>query len=123
MSSCSSKYDNKICPIKMSDGRTMTNYEPRCIRNANLNQLLEENNMVTSSYEQRLFLQNNYEKIMELERKRVFDYLNPCTPCKEGELINETNKELDNKYFVYCDEVSCKTKGNNELGLGTTKNF
>jgi len=123
MSCCSAKFDNKNCPLRMSDGRSMTNYEPRCIRNASLNKLLDENNMVNSSYEQRLFLQNNSEKIIELERKKVLDLLNPCIPCKSGELINETNKELDNKFYVYCDNVSCKTKGTNDLGLGTTKNF
>jgi hypothetical protein len=123
MSCCSAKYDNKLCPLRMSDGRSMTNYEPRCIRNAGLNQLLDENNMKKSSYEQRLFLQNNYEKIVEMERKKVLDYLNPCIPCKEGELMNEINKELDNKYYIYCDNVSCMAKGTNEAGLGTTKNF
>jgi hypothetical protein len=49
----------------MADGRYFTNYEPRCIRNANLNELLNKNNIVNSSYEQRLFLQQNSQMIME----------------------------------------------------------
>ena len=28
------------CPIKMADGRYFTNYETRCVRNANLNDLI-----------------------------------------------------------------------------------
>jgi hypothetical protein len=123
MSCCSSPYDNKNCPLKMSDGRSFTNYEPRCLRNAQLNKLLNENNMVNSSYEQRLFLQNNYDKIVEIERNNALNSLLPCIPCKSGELINETNKELDNKYYVYCDNVSCKYDNNNDKGLGTTKFF
>lgn len=115
--------NSKNCPLKMSDGRSFTNYETRCVRNAHLNNLLVENNMVNSSYEQRLFLQNNYDKIVEEERKKALENLIPCIPCKSGELINETNKELDNKYYVYCDNVSCRTQGTNDKGLGTTKLF
>jgi hypothetical protein len=123
MSCCSASYDNKNCPIKMSDGRSFTNYEPRCARNAYLNQLLEDNKLKQSSYEQRLYLQTNYDKVMEMERKKVLDNLLPCVPCKAGELINEKNKELDNKNFIYCDNVSCKNQITNQQGLGTTKIF
>jgi len=123
MSCCSGENDKKPCPIKMSDGRSFTNYEPRCIRNAYLNKLLDENNLKNSSYEQRLYLQNNYDKIVDAELKMALNNLIPCIPCNKGELINETNKELDNKYFVYCDNVSCQQKLVNEQGLGTTKFF
>ena len=54
------------CPIKMADGRYFTNYEPRCVRNANLNELLNKNNIINSSYEQRLFLQQNSQMIWTL---------------------------------------------------------
>lgn len=115
--------DISKCPLKMSDGRSFTNYEPRCIRNAYLNKLLVENNLTNSSYEQRLYLQNNFDKIVEAERNQALNNLLPCIPCGKGELINETNKELDNKYYVYCDNVSCRTEGTNSQGLGTTKLF
>lgn len=111
------------CPIKMADGRYFTNYEPRCIRNANLNELLTKNNITNSSYEQRLFLQNNSQMIIEMEQKKVMESIFPCNPCKVGELLNETNKQMDNKYFVSCDGVSCKNTLVNPDGLGTTKNF
>jgi len=123
MSCCNSLYDNKNCPLKMSDGRVFTDYKPKCIRNAYLNDLLEKNNITKSSYEQRLFLQNNYDKIVEEERNRVLNNLSPCIPCNKGQLINETNSELDNKYLVYCDGVNCYKNMNNINGLGTSKLF
>jgi len=113
----------KNCPLRMSDGRVFTNYEPRCARNAYLNNLLTENNLTNSSYEQRLFLQNNYEKIVEAEKNRALNNILPCVPCKSGELINETDSYLDNKHYVYCDNVSCSTQKTNQNGLGTTKSF
>jgi len=119
----SANTDKKTCPIKMSDGRSFTNYETRCMTNAKLNQLLKDNNMANSSYEQRLFLQNNYEKIVEAEKKHILDGFLPCVPCSTGELINELDKELDNKYAVYCDEVSCNSKLINDKGLGSGKFF
>ena len=123
MSCCSATYDNKNCPLKMSDGRVFTNYEPRCVRNAYLNDLLTQNNITNSSYEQRLFLQNNYDKIVDEERKRALNQLSPCIPCNKGELINQTNPQLDNKYMVYCDGVNCYKNMTNDQGLGTTKLF
>lgn len=115
--------DSKPCPIKMSDGRSFTNYETRCATNAKLNQLLKDNNMANSSYEQRLFLQHNYDKVVEAEKKQILDGFLPCVPCTSGNLLNETNMELDNKYAVYCDEVSCDSKLINEKGLGSGKFF
>ena len=123
MSCCSATYDNKNCPLKMSDGRVFTNYEPRCVRNAYLNDLLTQNNITKSSYEQRLFLQNNYEKIVDEERKRALNQLSPCIPCNKGELINEKNPELENKNRVYCDNVTCYNTNFNEKGLGITQGF
>ena len=115
--------DIKNCPIKMADGRYFTNYEPRCMRNAYLNNFLSANNVINSSYEQRLFLQNNSQMIIDDERKRALDALLPCIPCKTGELINEKDKLLQDKYQVTCDGVSCKSMMVNENGLGTGKFF
>ena len=92
-------------------------------RNLYMAEQLQKNNMLKSSYEQRLYLQNNYEKIVEEERKRAMATITPCYPCKAGELINEKNKELDNKYIVQCDGVSCYKTMINEKGLGTGNFF
>ena len=51
------------CPIKMSDGRSFTDYRPRCAVNAELMTDLSQNNMIRSSYESRIFLQENAEKL------------------------------------------------------------
>ena len=123
MSCCSGENDKKHCPIKMSDGRSFTNYEPRCVRNAYLNKLLDENNLKNSSYEQRLYLQNNYDKIVDAELKMALNNLLPCIPCNKGELINEKNPELENKNRVYCDNVTCYNTNFNEKGLGITQGF
>lgn len=111
------------CPLKMSDGRIFTNYEPRCVRNAYITEMLAKNNLINSSYEQRLFLQNNYEKIVEEERQRALAQMTPCIPCNKGEFNYDLNSELDNKYKVHCDGVSCYKQLTNEKGLGTTKLF
>ena len=123
MSCCSATYDNKNCPLKMADGRAFTDYQPRCARNAYLTDLLNKNNLPNSSYEQRIFLQRNSEKIMEENRQMVLNQMLPCIPCNRGELINEKTPELDNKFKVYCDNVSCYTKETNYHGLGTTMSF
>ena len=123
MTSCSFNNDNKNCPIKMADGRAFTNYEPRCIKNAFINDQLKENNLIKSSYEQRQYLQNNYQKIVDEDRRRAMNTITPCYPCQAGELINETNKQLDNKYMVQCDGVTCYKKIVNEEGLGTGNFF
>lgn len=119
MSCCISNYDNKPCPLRMSDGRSFTDYNTRCVFNSYLANKLRNNNMVKSSNEMRLYLQNNYETIVNEERQRAINNINPIGK----EVINVTNKQLDNKYLVQCDDVSCSTVLTNPEGLGTTKFF
>ena len=45
MSCCSANYPNKKCPLRMSDGRAFTNYEPRCNFNSHMFGKLAENNI------------------------------------------------------------------------------
>ena len=123
MSCCSAKYPNKRCPLRMSDGRAFTNYEPRCNFNAYVNSKLAENNMIKSSYEMRLYLQQNYDKIVEDDRKKAIDNISPCGNCGIGDLINVKNNELNEKYAVNCDGVSCYKTLTNPSGLGTQKLF
>lgn len=123
MSCCSANYPNKQCPLRMSDGRAFTNYEPRCNFNSFVNSKLSENNMIKSSYEMRLYLQQNYDKLVELDRKKAMDNISPCGECGIGDLINTKDPKLDNKYIVKCDGISCYNTLNNPEGLGTTKFF
>jgi len=119
MSCCISNYDNKPCPLRMSDGRSFTDYNTRCVFNSYLANKLKNNNMVKSSNEMRLYLQNNYETILKEDRQRAVNNINPIGK----EVINITNKQLDNKYTIRCDEVSCSTVLTNPEGLGTTNFF
>ena len=65
INSTNSSVNNSGCPLKMSDGRPFTDYRPRCAINADLMTDLDKNNMIKSSYESRMYLQHNAEKIIE----------------------------------------------------------
>lgn len=123
MSCCSTNYSNKKCPLRMSDGRVFTNYEPRCNFTGYMYNNLANNDMIKSSYEMRLFLQQNYDSIVEQDRKRAIDNASQYGECIPGELLSENEKHLDNKYIIKCDGVSCYKKLVNTEGLGTTKFF
>ena len=120
MSCCISDYPDKVCPLRMSDGRSFTNYETRCNFNTYLNNKLTQNNTIKSSNEMRLYLQNNYDSFIQEERQKAINNINPFNT---NNLINNSNTELDNKYIVKCDDVSCYKVLNNPNGLGTTKYF
>jgi hypothetical protein len=111
------------CPLRMSDGRPFTNYNPRCAFNSFLNDKLNENNMIKSSYEMRLYLQKNHDEIVRLEREAAIKNVSPCTPCAFGELINDKNPELANKYLVKNDGINCYKSLVNNKGLGTSGFF
>jgi len=111
------------CPIRMSDGRQFTNYNPRCAFNSFINEKLTENKMINSSYEMRLYLQQNYNEIIIQDRENAIRNIIPCKPCSAGEFINDKNPELANKYHVVSDGVSCHKYLANAQGLGTSKFF
>jgi hypothetical protein len=50
-----------------SDGRIFTDYNSNCVIN---NQIMKDNK-ITSQYEYRKFLQENAEKLMEIDRKNA----------------------------------------------------
>jgi len=81
MSYSSSKELTPHCPIKMADGRAFTDYRPRCMVNSELFADVANNSMVRSSYESRIFLQENAEKLMERNRTTMLGNLAPCAPC------------------------------------------
>ena len=81
MSFSSSKELTPHCPLKMSDGRAFTDYRPRCMVNSELLLDVYNNSMVRSSYESRMYLQENAEKLMERNRVTMIGNLNPCAPC------------------------------------------
>ena len=66
------------CPNRMEDGRAFTDYRPRCAVNAELFNLLNKANMVHSSYESRMYLQQNADAFMEYEKNKAVDRAAPC---------------------------------------------
>ncbi len=115
--SCCTK-DNKECLNKMSDGRHFTDYRPRCIINQSIIDDVVNNKIVNSSYDTRMYLQHNAERIME--QQKSVNYVNlrsSCTPC------NGVSTVLPDKYVVRCDGVSCTRVVVNPDGLGDGRNY
>tara|TARA_B100000795_G_C22799151_1_gene440897 strand:- start:456 stop:830 length:375 start_codon:yes stop_codon:yes gene_type:complete len=116
MSCCSAKNPENTCPVKMSDGRSMTDYRPKCMVNYEILNNLTNNNITKSSYESRMYLQHNAEKIIEQQRQFSINNLTPCAPCKRP--FTDSGTMYPEKYIVTCDSVSCNTKEFNSNGLG-----
>lgn len=104
------------CPLRMSDGRSMTDYRPKCIVNYELMETLPEKNVVKSSYDSRMYLQQNADDIMKKEFEKSKNNLMPCIKCNDP--INDVMM-MPEKYYVTCDSISCTKKLFDEKGLGT----
>ena len=104
------------CPLRMSDGRSMTDYRPKCIVNYELMETMDEKKMVKSSHESRMYLQKNADEIMKREFEKSKNNLLPCIKCKDA--INDVMM-MPEKYYVNCNAISCTKKLFNEKGLGT----
>lgn len=107
--------NNYMCPVRMSDGRVITDYRPKSTVNFELVEEVGKKNLPKSSYETRMYLQSNASTIMENETKKSFENLMPYKKCK-GSV--ESNTELPQKYIVSCDAVSCTKKLFDQNGLG-----
>ena len=116
--SFSDTQDKLPCPSKMSDGRQFTDYRPRCNVNADLLDNLAKNNLINSSYESRLYLQQNADKIMQDEREKAIQRLAPCNMCNPAK-----STILPERYVVKCDAVSCTRTEINPNGLGDGRNY
>jgi len=114
---CDLQADPKsACPSRMSDGRSFTDYRPRCVVNAELLKSLESKNMVQSSYESRMYLQKNAEKFMEEQRLKAIERLAPCAPCARP--FTDPGTMLPERYMVKCDDVTCTRVEVNPDGVG-----
>lgn len=118
MSCCNSKEPLSHCPMKMSDGRCFTDYRPRCAVNAELLDDLAKKNIIKSSYESRMFLQQNAEMIMERSRQSSIERLAPCAPCNRS--LNEAGTMYPQRYIVKCSTTNCEKIEVNPDGLGTS---
>lgn len=110
-----------MCPSRMSDGRAFTDYRPRCMVNAELMQLVSENNMVQSSYESRMYLQQYADKVMDREREKAIERMIPCAPCKRP--FNDPSTMAPERYVVRCDGVTCSRVETNPAGIGDGRNY
>ena len=120
--SCDVKVDPKVaCPTRMSDGRAFTDYRPRCIVNAELMASVAGQKMVQSSYESRMYLQSQADKVMEQERQKAMDRLIPCAPCQRP--FSESGTMLPERYVVRCDGVTCTRNEVNPAGVGDGRSY
>lgn len=120
-SSCSAPNPTEMCPSRMSDGRAFTDYRPRCMVNAELYQMVSENNMVQSSYESRMYLQHNAQRVMERERAKAVERMIPCAPCKRP--FTDPGTMEPERYVVRCDGVTCSRTEVNPAGIGDGRNY
>lgn len=114
--SCCSASQGQMCPMRMNDGRIFTDYRPRCMINSELMQELEKQNMVSSSYDSRMFLQKNAESLIKTYKSNAEKQAN-CDGC------SKTSTMLPEKYVVRCDTVSCKRQEVNPDGLGDSRYY
>lgn len=104
------------CMFRMHDGRSFTDYRPRCMVQQSLNNIKQPNGVVANkSYETRMFLMNNAEKMMEANRKHF--------PCNMKS-CNSTHLTPLDKNTVQCNAHSCTMKPTNQPGgIGTGRNY
>ena len=94
-SSCTKTSNNKYpnCPPRMDDGRHFTDYQPNC----HLNNLMRSNNATNNSFQYRMFLTQNANKIMDINRKQACEK-NCCAPCQppyqSGTMMRETQADV-----------------------------
>jgi hypothetical protein len=104
------KVNNNECTFKMQDGRMFTDYRPRCTI-----QYQMKNEKMQNSYDSRLFLINNAEKLMKMNDDIVNDKVN-CNRCFD---IKEDGTMLQEKNLVKCNKKTCDFTEQNDNGIGT----
>lgn len=119
--SCSGPNPKPMCPSRMSDGRAFTDYRPRCAINAELMSFVADAGMMQSSFESRMYLQRNAEKVMNIQRTAGIANLAPCAPCLRP--TSDAGTMLPERYVVKCDTVSCSRKEVNPFGLGDGRTY
>ena len=116
MSFCSKDVNN--CINKMSDGRHFTDYRPRCIINTSIIEEVVNNTNINSSYDSRMYLQQNANKIMDRNKKNSsLNVKSSCTPA------NGISTVLPERYTIRCDSTSCTRVETNVNGLGDGRSY
>ena len=109
---CHKTSNNKhfSCPPRMDDGRHFTDYRPNC----HTNNLLRSNNQVHNSFQYRMYLTHNADKLMDLNRSYACQK-NCCGPCQKP---YDVGTMLPEETVVTCNERECKVSSRNPNGLG-----
>lgn len=117
MNSCYKTSNNKHfkCPPRMDDGRHFTDYRPNC----HVNNLIRANNFLLNSYDTRMFLTKNANKLMTLNRTYACQK-NCCGPCKAP---YNSGTMLDEKNISSCTNNSCTTDLKNHNGIGNGRKY
>lgn len=104
----------------MNDARAFTDYRFRCDLNAELMGKVATAKMPLSSYDSRMYLQQNARRIIEEQRARSIQGLSPCAPC-----LNPATPStmLESRYVVKCDKISCNRHEVNNQGVGDARNY
>ena len=104
MSNCYRTSNNKFlnAPPRMADGRHFTDYRPNCF----INNRIKVDNKLVNSYDYRMFLTRNADKLIELNQKNTF-IMNGNFECKEpynqGTMLPEQDK-------VVCNIQTCNVE-------------
>lgn len=104
--------DNKYysCPARMSDARAFTDYAPRCQAN------FEALKTPMTSYDYRMYLIHNAEKLMEDNKKAALK-TNYCEPCvSPSTMLPEHHKQV-------CNSRTCSFPETDAAGLGVGRNY
>jgi hypothetical protein len=105
----------------MADGRAFTDYRPRCPVNAELLNAVNANGLPQSSYESRMYLQQNAEAFMQQERMKAVERLIPCAPCRRP--ATDAGTMLPERYVVRCTPTTCTRTEVNPMGLGDGRQY
>lgn len=102
-------------PPRMADARHFTDYGESTTVNSSLQKEVSADN----SYEYRMHLINNAEKLMDINNKKAF-LLNGVTDCKapfaQGTMLPEAQKQV-------CNTRTCNVVMNDANGLGLGRQY
>jgi len=114
---CYKTSNNKYfgCPPRMDDGRHFTDYRSNCY----VNNLAKSNNKTYNSFQYRMFLTQNANKIMDLNRG-LSCQKNCCGPCEKP---YETGTMLPEKNVQTCNTGTCTVNRLNNRGLGLGRSY
>jgi hypothetical protein len=121
MASCNT-INGKVCPSRMQDGRVFTDYRPRCMINAELMVQMQDQNMMPSSYDTRMYLQKNAENIMQVAQNNAFNNMD-CHCTAAGNQMKGIDTMAPERYVVKCNSVACTRQEVNAGGIGDGRQY